>query len=568
MTERTGRFALIEQLRADGIQYMFGNPGTVEQGFLDSLSSYPDLTYIFALQESIAVGIADGYARATKKPTLVQLHSGVGLGNGIGMMYQAMRGHAPLVVIAGEAGVRYDAMDAQMAADLVAMAKPVTKWATRVVDPSSLLRVVRRAIKLAATPPMGPVFVALPMDVLDAPNGEPVVPTSIPVSRVAPPVEEIGRAAEMLGSAERPMIIVGDGIAASGAQPELVRVAELLGAEVWGSDSSEVNIAASHPQFMGLLGHMFGSHSGPIVNQADAVLVCGTYVFPEVFPLLGGPFSEECRIVHIDLDSYEIGKNFPVDLGLIGDPKVALGQLADSLERTMLPARKAGARQRAAELAARKENEEMSARAADAPRRDEVPLRASRFMEELARELPPGAMIFDEALTSSPELVRYLPPDRPGLYFQTRGGSLGVGIPGAIGLKLAHPELPVVAFTGDGGSMYTIQALWTAAHHNVDAKFVICNNHSYKLLKLNIQQYWREREIAEHDFPISFDISNPDIGFVEMARGLGVPGVRVETPEQVGPAIRQALSHRGPFLIDLVIGPEVPGHPVQCKCGQ
>ncbi len=188
MTERTGRFALIEQLRADGIAYMFGNPGTVEQGFLDSLSGYPDPAYIFALQESIAVGIADGYARATGKPALVQLHSGVGLGNGIGMIYQAMRGHAPLVVIAGEAGVRYDAMDAQMAADLVGIAKPVTKWATRVIDPSSLLRVLRRAIKIASTRPMGPVFVALPMDVLDAPNDEPVVPTSIPVSRVAPPL--------------------------------------------------------------------------------------------------------------------------------------------------------------------------------------------------------------------------------------------------------------------------------------------------------------------------------------------------------------------------------------------
>ena len=128
------------------------------------------MRYVTTLQETIAVAMADGYARATQKPTLVQLHSGVGLGNGIGMMYQAKRGGAPLVVIAGESGVRYDSMDAQMAADLVSMAKPVTKWATRVIDPSSTLRVLRRAIKMAATPPTGPVFVALPMDVLDAPS--------------------------------------------------------------------------------------------------------------------------------------------------------------------------------------------------------------------------------------------------------------------------------------------------------------------------------------------------------------------------------------------------------------
>lgn len=157
---RTGNEAIIEQFLADGITCMFGNPGTVEQGFLDAVEKFEEMRYVLTLQEGVAVGIADGYARATGGPALVQLHSGVGLGNGIGMMYQAMRGHAPLVVIAGESGVRYDAMDAQMAADLVAMARPVTKYATRVIDPSSVLRVLRRALKIAMTPPRGPVFVS------------------------------------------------------------------------------------------------------------------------------------------------------------------------------------------------------------------------------------------------------------------------------------------------------------------------------------------------------------------------------------------------------------------------
>ena len=171
----TGRYAILEQLLADDIHYIFGNPGTVEQGFLDALGSYPDLHYILTLQETIAVAIADGYARARHRPAVVQLHSGVGLGNGVGMLYQAKRGGSPLVVIAGESGIRYDAMDAQMAADLVSIAKPVTKWATRVVDPGSVLRVLRRAIKIAGTAPTGPVFVALPADVLDALNEEPIV---------------------------------------------------------------------------------------------------------------------------------------------------------------------------------------------------------------------------------------------------------------------------------------------------------------------------------------------------------------------------------------------------------
>src|SRR5436190_1848161 len=226
MADRTGRFALLEQLQADGFTYMFGNPGTVEQGFLDALGKFPQIEYIETLQETIAVGIADGYARASQKPALVQLHSGVGLGNGVGMLYQAKRGNAPLVVVAGESGIRYDALDAQMASDLVAIARPVTKWATRVVHPESTLRVIRRAIKMAATPPMGPVFVCLPADVLDAPVMEEVVPTSIPVTRVLPEPDRVHEAAAMLAAAGRPMIIMGDGVTVSGAQHELARGAE------------------------------------------------------------------------------------------------------------------------------------------------------------------------------------------------------------------------------------------------------------------------------------------------------------------------------------------------------
>ncbi len=563
MAGKTGRFAILDQFLADGIHYMFGNPGTVEQGFLDALSDYQDLQYILTLQETVAVAIADGYARATKRPTVVQLHSGVGLGNGIGMMYQAKRGHAPLVVINGEAGVRYDAMDAQMAADLVAMAEPVTKWATRVVDSSSLLRVLRRAIKMAATPPMGPVFVCLPMDVLDAPNEEAVVPTSVPVTRVAPEPEQIAQMAAMLAAARKPMIIMGDGVAASGAQAELTRVAELLGAEVWGADSSEVNISATHPLFKDLLGHMFGEHSRAITSQADVVLICGTYVFPEVFPALSGVFAPGAKVIHIDLNAYEVAKNFPVDLGLISDPKTTLAKLAAALETTMTPEQKAAASARISQNATAKEQEVTAQREADKGRRDAVPLHPSRFLEELAAQLPKDAMIFDEALTTSADLVHYLPPATPGHYFLTRGGSLGVGIPGAIGLKLAYPDKTVIGFSGDGGSMYTIQALWTAAHHKIGAKFVVCNNHSYELLKLNMQQYWRERQLPEREFPASFELHGPDIRFDELARAMGVQAVRVETPEQIGPAIRQALADDDPFLIDLVITSEVPDHVMQ-----
>ncbi len=161
-------------------------------------------------------------------------------------------------------------------------------------------------------------------------------------------------------------------------------------------------------------------------------------------------------------------------------------------------------------------------------------------------------MIFDEGLTAAGVLGTYLPPRLPGHWFQTRGGSLGVGIPGAIGIKLAHPEKTVIGFTGDGGSMYTIQALATAVREGVGAKFVVCNNRGYRLLDLNIEQYWREREIPAHSFPRSFDLAYPDLGFVDIARGLGVEALRVEKHSQVEEAVERLLLDDRPFLIDLI----------------
>ncbi|MFJ3880615.1 thiamine pyrophosphate-binding protein [Streptomyces sp. NPDC090077] len=545
-TEATpGRERLIEQFKADGLNVMFGNPGTVEQGFLDAVDAAADFQYVLALQETVAAGIADGYARATGGAALLQLHSGVGLGNGIGMLYQSLRGHTPLVVVAGDAGVRYDAMDAQMASDLVAMAKPVTKYATRVTDPRSVLRTVRRAVKIALTPPRGPVFVALPMDVLDELNSEPVLPATVPLTDVAPSPASVARAAELLAGAERPVVLVGDGVALSGAQAELAAVAELLGADVYEVDSSEVNIAASHPLRRGQTGHMFGPHSKELVADADGVLIVGTYVFPEVFPELENPFRPGARVVHIDLNAYEIAKNHPVDLGLAADPRHALRALAGVLEQRLTPARRAAA---AARLDVRTRER---ARAALERTDDDSPMAV--FLRTLAERTGGDLIVFDEALTTSPLVTRHLPPERPGDYHLTRGGSLGVGFPGAVGAKLAHPDRLVVGFAGDGGSMYTYQALWTAVRHGIAAKFVVCNNRKYRLLDDNIAQYWRERDIAEHPFPGSFDLSHPEIDFAGLARALGAEGTRVEKPDEAAAAVTRMLAHPGPYLVDVQV---------------
>ncbi len=568
MTFKTGRFAIVEQFLADGMRYMFGNPGTVEQGFLDALWDYPGMKYILTLQESIAVMAADGYARATQKPTLVQLHSSPGIGNAVGALYQARRGHSPLVVIGADSGLKYMNMDAQMAADLVAIMEPVTKWSTMVLDPASLLRVLRRAIKIAATPPMGPVYVCLPADILDAPVVEQVYPTSIPSTRVSPAPELVQQAAQMLADASRPIIFVGDGVAYSGAQAELARVAELLGAEVWEADSGELNLPYDHPLYQGMTGHMFGKNSLPITSKGDANLVVGTYMLPEVYPELGDIYAPGAKVIHFDLNGYEIAKNHPVSLGVVADPKLSLDALAIALDKLMSSTQKKAARDRADEIARQKKDRLTAALEADRQNRDRVPMRMARFMEELAPQLPEDAIIFDEALTSSPAVVRYFPPTRPGHYFLTRGGSLGVGFPGAIGARLANPDKLVIGFSGDGGSMYTIQSLWTAARHNINAKLVVCNNASYRLLQLNIEEYWKENSVPRHDYPLSFDLSHPPLRFDELAHSMGVASARVEKPWEIGPAIKQMIAHPGPFLIDLVLESDTHPERVGNTCGQ
>lgn len=559
MAGKTGRFAILEQFLADGFTYMFGNPGTSEEGFLDALGDYPDLKYILTLQESVAVMTADGYARATGKPALVQIHSTPGLGNAIGALYQAKRGHSPLVVIGGDAGIKYQAMDAQMAGDLLGFAEPVTKWSTLVMEPSSLLRVLRRAVKIATTPPMGPVYVCLPVDILDAPTVEPVRPTSLPSTRVIPDEVLVKEMAEILASSQKPMIFVGDGVSFSEAQAELTQVAELLGAEVWGADIGDLNMSYTHPLYQGSTGHMFGYSSKPITTKGDVNLVVGTYMLPEVFPDLGDIFAPGAKVLHIDLNAYEIAKNHPVDIGVVSDPKLTLAKLAIMLESILNPEQKAAAKARTEAIGQAKAQNHQRQLDADRQIRDHVPLHLSRFMEELAAKLPEDAVIFDEAITNSPAITRYFPPTKPRHYFVTRGGSLGVDIPGAIGAKLAHPDKTVIGFAGDGGAMYTIQALWTAARHNIDVKFVICNNRSYRILQENIDAYWQERNIPERDYPLSFDLSKPDIHFASIAQSLGVPGVRVEKPADIASAIEQMLNHPGPFLIDVVLEANV--HP-------
>lgn len=555
----TGHRRLLEQLRADGVRYLFGNPGSSEEGLLDEISRFPDLEYVIGLQEAAVVCVADGYAQATGAPSFVLLHSGVGLGNAVGSLYHALHRQTPMVVMAGEAGVAYDALEAHMSVNLVDIARPVTKYATRAIHPESLVRLLRRCIKVASTPPRGPVFLAVPQDVLDQFNDEPVRPTTVPDTRVVPDSGAVAAAARLLAGAKAPVILAGDGVAASGAVDELVRLAETWGAGVWGAMASELVMPWTHPLWAGLTGHMFGTDSAAIVAEADAVLVCGTYLFPDVFPATRSPFRPDATVVHIDLDPAAIAKNHPVTVGMVGDPRLTLRALTDALGHELTDAQRSAAADRARRRGADSARALAEARRSDEARREETPMRMAAVAARLAELLPPDAIVFDEALTNSPELTRWVTPERPGHFFQTPGGTLGVGLPGAVGAKLAHPDRTVVGFTGDGGAMYTYQALWTAAHHRIGAKFVVCHNSSYRLLKENLVRYWQDAGTGDGEFPGFFDVHEPSVDFVALAGALGVPALQVSKPGEVEQALRTMLEHDGPYLLEVILNREVPG---------
>src|SRR5581483_9113913 len=306
----------------------------------------------------------------------------------------------------------------------------------------------------------------------------------------------------------------------------------------WEADSSEVNMPASHPLARGLLGRMFGTHSSGLLGDADAVIAVGTYLIPEVFPALTSPFQPGTPVVHIGLDPADIAKNFPVDVGMGADARRALAALTAELESRLS-----------------NEDREAAARRLEAargrPRDDD-----NNLLEFICRAISQRAgdnlAVFDEALTASPVVARNVPRDSPGSYFLTRSRSLGVGLPGAVGVKIARPGQTVVCFSGDGAAMYTYQALWTAARYGIGAKFVVCHNGRYHILDRNIEAYWAESGIPKHSSPGSFDISYPDIRYADMARALGVQGMRVQKLEQAEEAVETMLANDEPFLLDVM----------------
>ncbi|MEE8370087.1 MAG: thiamine pyrophosphate-binding protein, partial [Dehalococcoidia bacterium] len=337
MPRLSGRHALLQQLTAEGVTHVFGNPGSTEQAFMDALQDYPQLQYILALHEGVALGMADGYARASGRPAFVQLHIMPGLGNAMGMLYNSFRTHTPLVLYAGQHPQHGASQEPILAGDLVRLAQPVTKWAAEAQDTAEIPFLLRRAFKVAMDPPRGPVLLSVPTNLMDEEADVEIVPASYTSARPRPDPDAVERLADLIAGAESPIIICGDGVAIAGAQPELVALAETIGARVHASFSAELPFPSDHPLYGGLLNAISGVGLKGQLASADLILAVGTSVLPLLFPLDEAPLPEKAAIAHIDLDPWELGKNWPIDLGILADPKLALIDLLAVLEQRLTP---------------------------------------------------------------------------------------------------------------------------------------------------------------------------------------------------------------------------------------
>ncbi len=556
-----GSELVLRALRGEGVRYLFGNPGTSEIPLFEALLDTPELEYVLCLHEAVAVSMADGYAHASGRVGVVNLHVAPGLGNAIGSIYAAWRGRTPLVVTAGMPDTRMRLREPLTSHDLVAMAAPVTKWSVQVEEVGELPLVLNRAFKLAQDPPPGPVFLSLPMNVMAAETELAPMPPSVVARRSAPDPEAVTEAAALVLAARRPVIVSGDMVARSGAMEQLVELAEFLAAEVYGEIlPAHLSFPNRHPLFRGRMPFDQGAIRARL-EGADLVLLVGGEFFDELWFVDVPILPEGARLVQIDAAAANVGKNYRVDCGIVADPSLALAALLAELEHRADDSFRQAARERLRKARTPEASAAASARSEPAG----LPMSPARFVAELARALPPDAVLTFESPSLTEELFRGLDFRRAGDHLASRGGGIGQAIPSAIGVKLALPNRPVLALSGDGSALYTVQALWTAARHHVPVLTVIANNRSYESLNLGLRRYRtfypspdRSPAIAE------FDLAEPALDFVSLARGLGVDGRRIDDPAELAPALTAGFATGRPCLLDVAVARGTnPAAPIQ-----
>ena len=557
MPHISGREAFLKVLKQEGVTCIFGNPGSTELPLMDALQGHKEIRYFLALHEGVAISMADAYARASGQLGVVNVHISPGIGNSMGMLYNAYKAGSPLLVTAGQQDQSFALTEPILWSDLPQVPRPYVKWSYEIRRLEDLPRAVHRAVKVAMAPPTGPVFLSLPMDVLNAERELDLgAPTRID-SGLTPSPKSIRAAAEMLIKAANPILIAGDAVALKDAHAELTRVAELLGAPVYGETvSGACNFPSSHPLSLGpLLRSQKETRS--VLQGADVIFSVGADLLTMSLPSGIDPIPPGINIIHLHLDPWEIGKNYPASVAIQGDPKVTLAELEKVLRERTTPESMKEAHLRLERVRKTKEKTLSELRKKAEEESERFPISPLALMKTLGDHLPADAVVVDETITSGRALRALIRSEDPKSYFGLRGGGIGWGLPAALGVKIALPGRPIVALIGDGSALYSVQGLWTAARYRLAVVFVICNNRGYRILKE--RTYALQGFSARTNSYLGMDLEDPEIDFAGLSRSLGVPAERLERIEEVRPVLERALKKDGPYLIDIQIDPRFKG---------
>ena len=545
MNRITGRSAFLAVLKDEGITHLFGNPGTTELPIMHALKEHPDLTYVMAMQESLVVAIADGFSRASGRLVACNVHVAPGLGNAMGALYNAKFTGTPIILTAGQQEQGHGLMEPMLYGPLVRIAEPLVKWAVEVTRLEDLPRILRRAAKVATTPPTGPVFISLPGDILNSEAGIDLGRSTRVDTRVKPSDEALQALVWRILRAERPVIIAGDEVVKSDALDEAALLSMTLGCPAYQqSIAYGAHFLSESPCFMGVVSRvqkqtrdMLAAYDLMIVLGADPLRMS---VHSEVDPLPNG-----MSIVQIGLVEWDLAKNYPAEIALKADVKETLRVLIPALKAAGGAALDKRAKNGITALASKNWTARRTKLVDElAKNRDCSPIDPDWLTLQVVEAMPTNAILVDEGLTAARHMSALRPNrDRYG-YHALASGGIGWGLPASVGVSLANPDRPVVCYSGDGSAMYSIQALWTAAHHKLSLTVVIVNNGGYRIIK--------QRLLAFHhdDHFVGMDFVDPPVDFTGIAKALGLEAIRITKAKDVTPALVSAFGRPGAKLID------------------
>lgn len=518
----TVREAVIHLMRGFGCTTLFGNPGSTE---LPLFRDWPkDFRYVLGLQESVVVGMADGYAQASKNAAFVNLHSAAGTGHALGNLFTAWKNNAPVVVIAGQQARSMLPMDPFLGArDAAEFPRPYVKYSIEPARAEDVPAAIARAYYTAMTEPMGPVFVSVPVDDWDK-ACDLVEPRQV-TTRRRPDPTALALVGEALDASRSPVIVVGSDVDRSGAFEGVVELAERFQAPVWVAPRTyRCGFPETHPLFAGFLAPMKPAVSARLKGH-DLVLVLGAPAFTYHNEAPGLFIPEGSQLFQVVSDPDQAAYT-PEGVSIVGNVGAAV---ADLLARPAPPARpRAQGRGPLPEIAAK------------------TPIPPRYLMQQLRKLRPADSIIVEEAPTTRDPMNDQLPIEQAGGFLTTGSGGLGYGLPASVGVALAQPDKRVIAIIGDGSSMYGVQALWTAAQSKLPMTILIVNNGGYLALK-HMGVLFQMQDLVGVDVP--------GIDFVGLARSLGCEAARVDKAENLDSVLMQALNSRGPFLIDAIVEP-------------